>query len=103
MHTNVQIILIVAIAIVILVTLFLNRGRLKKLGIKADNKGFEVEAQMTDDNQNLKPENNSSAKKKVVVEKMCQNGDRDEIQIDADDVQARNIKQKGNDNKINIG
>ena len=52
METNVQIILIVAVVIVILVTLFLNRGRLKRLGIKAGREGFEVEAQMTDENQN---------------------------------------------------
>ncbi|TVL97156.1 MAG: hypothetical protein CV087_22740 [Candidatus Brocadia sp. WS118] len=102
METNVQIILIVAIAVVIIVTLFLNRGRLKRLGIKAGNEGFEVDAQMTDDNQNVKPDD-SSSQKKAIAEQIHQEGDRDEIQIDADDITARDIKQKGNDNKINIG
>ena len=100
MEANVLIILIVAVAVVLLVTLFLNRGRLKRLGIKAGKKGFEVDAQMTDDS--AKPEDRSSQKKKAVVEQIRQEGDRDDIQIKGEDVRVRNVKQKGNDNKINI-
>jgi hypothetical protein len=100
METNVLIILIVVVGVVLLVTLFLNRGRLKRLGIKAGKNGFEVDAQMTDDS--VKPGDRASQKKKAVVEQIRQEGDRDEIQITGEDVTARNIKQKGNDNKINI-
>lgn len=99
METNVLIILIAAVFIVILITLFLNRGRLKRLGIKAGTKGFEVDVKMEDPGHNEKPE----SKKKAVVEKIQQKGNRDEIQIHAEDVKARNIKQDGDDNKINIG
>ena len=99
MEANVQIIVIVAVAIVILATLFLNRGRLKRLGIKASSEGFEVEAQMTDDNQN----ENREAKKKVVAEQIRQKGDRNKMQTRAEDVEARDIEQEGNDNEINLG
>ena len=94
MQTNVLIILIVAVTVVILVTLFLNRGRLKRLGIKAGNKGFKVDAEMTDD---------TAQKKKVTGKRIIQKGNRDDIKIKGDKVKAKDIEQKGDDNKIDIG
>lgn len=103
MDTNVQITLIVAAAIVLIIALYFNRGRLKRLGLKLDGKGVEVEAQMSDDSQNPRIEEGAAEKKKVVAEGIVQDGDRDVIEIKGQDVQARNIEVKGNDNKIKIG
>jgi len=100
MQTDVQIILIVALAIVLLAALILNRGKLKRLGVKASNKGFEVDAQMTDGNS--KPDE-SSPKKKAVVEQVHQEGNRDKIAATGEDVTLRDVEQKGDDNSINIG
>jgi flagellar basal body-associated protein FliL len=101
MDAKLLIIIIAAIVVVIvsLVALFLNRGRLKKLGIKAGPEGFEVDVNLESPGHNEKPED----KKKAVVEKIQQKGNRGEIQINAEDVKARDIKQDGDDNKINIG
>jgi hypothetical protein len=103
MQTNVLIILIIAAAIIILVTLFLNRGRLKRLGIKVGKKGFEVDAQMIKNNEASKPKNSSATKSKAKIKGIKQKGDRDDIHIAAKDVKASDIEQNGNDNKINIG
>lgn len=100
MDTKVLIFIIAAIVVVIvsLVALFLNRGKLKKLVIKAGPKGFEVKADLEGPGKNEKPED----KKKAVIENIRQKGNRDKIQIKAEDVKARNIKQVGDDNEINI-
>ena len=100
MNTEVLIILILAVVIVIIVALILNRGRLKRLGIKAGNEGFEVETEMTETDPNSKTE---EGKSKIVAKKIHQKGKRDEISIDGEDVTAKNIKQDGDDNKITIG
>ena len=100
MQTNVLIFLIVAVTVVILVTLFLNRGRLKRLGIKAGNKGFEVDAEMTDDKAQTEVR---STKKRIEAEHIIQKGNRDKIKIKGDKVKAKDIEQKGDDNSIDIG
>ncbi len=101
MDTKVLIFIIVAIVVVIvsLVALFLNRGKLKKLGIKAGPKGFEVDVNLEGPGQKEKPED----KEKAVVGNIKQKGNRDEIQIKAKDVKVRDINQDGDDNKIHIG
>ena len=102
MQPTVQIILIIALAIVLIIAIYLNRGRLKRLGIKANDKGFKIEAQMTD-NSKEKPEGDKSKSSKVSVEQISQKGDRHKIRIDSKDAKVKNIKQNGSDNNIDIG
>ena len=99
MDANVQIILI--IGVVVIIALLLNLGRLKKLVFKAGEVKATVE--MVDNSNASQRAENATTKPKAVVERIEQQGARDEINIKAKDVKASDIKQKGDDNKINVG
>lgn len=100
MDNQVLVIIIIAVTLIVLFILLLYRRRLTRLGVKASNQGVEIEADMSDQS---KAGADSAKKSTSDVKRISQEGDRDEISIKAKKVKARNIKQKGDDNKINIG
>ena len=100
METYVLITFIIAASIIIIIALYQNRGKLKRLGIKMSKNGVEFKAEM---NKNSNSNESNTGKSKTTIEGIHQEGNRDKIQIDSKETKAKDIKQTGDDNTIKIG
>ena len=100
MELNFEIISLIVILLVIVIALYLNKGKLNKLALRLGLKGVSIDMTMGKDREST---NAKETKPKVTLENIKQEGNRDKIDINSKEVSAKDINQVGEDNEIKIG